>query len=107
MKYAPFVPFNDQILTGKRRDELIESIKREFWYYGIMEPDDKKDVLIKYGGKEIARLERSLQNKECEELYQTLQNKFNKYFTLKLNKHLACYLILRLKQREKKVSQNM
>ena len=37
-------------------------IERELRYFKITEPADKKDVLIIYKGKEIARLEKSLPN---------------------------------------------
>ena len=37
-------------------------IERELRYFKITEPADKKDALIIYKGKEIARLEKSLPN---------------------------------------------
>jgi hypothetical protein len=59
----------------------IEGIEREFRYFRITEPIDKKDVLLIYGGKEIVRLNKSLKNERAEELdeYAVLKNKLDKY----------------------------
>ena len=60
LRAQPFIPGDDQINTGKAWDDWIEEIEREFRYFRITDPLDKKDALIIYGGKEIARLEKSL-----------------------------------------------
>ena len=62
LKTQPFAPKDDQISTGKAWDEWLEEIEQELRYFKITEPADKKDALIIYGGKEIARLEKSLPN---------------------------------------------
>ncbi|VDI07357.1 Hypothetical predicted protein [Mytilus galloprovincialis] len=75
----------------------MESIEREFRYFRITEPADKKDALIIYGGKDISRLERSLRDEEGEDEYKVLKNKLNKYYLPKKNKHHARYLFLKMK----------
>lgn len=55
-----FVPGDNQINTGRAWDDWIKEIEREFRYFRITDPLDKKDALITYGGKEIARLEKGL-----------------------------------------------
>ena len=56
-------------------------------------------MLISYGGKEIARLEKSLPNLPGElDEYDKLKTKLNNYFTWKKNKHHARYLFLKLRQ---------
>ena len=97
LRSQQFVPSDDQLSTGKQWEEWIESIEREFRYFRITEPVDKKDALIIYGGKEIARLERSLQNEEGDDDYVILKNKLNKYFMPKRNKHHARYMFLKMK----------
>lgn len=57
-----FVPEDDQLTTGQAWDEWLEEIKREFRYFRITDPLDKKDALIIYGWKEIVWLEKSLPN---------------------------------------------
>ncbi|CAC5411117.1 unnamed protein product [Mytilus coruscus] len=84
-----FIQSDDQISSGKQWEEWLESIEREFRYFRITEPEDKKDALIIYGGKDISRLERSLRNEEGEDEYKILKNKLNKYFLPKRNKHHA------------------
>ena len=73
-------------------------IERELRYFKITEPADKKDALIIYKGKEIARLEKSLPNPPGElDEYDKLKTKLNNYFTPKKNKHHARYLFLKLR----------
>ena len=69
----------------------------ELRYFKISDPADKKDASIIYGGKEIARLVKSLPD-PLEDLntYDKLKTKLN-YFTPKKNKHHARYLFLKLR----------
>ncbi|CAC5418485.1 unnamed protein product [Mytilus coruscus] len=83
LRSQPFIASDDQISTGKQWEEWLESIEREFRYFRITEPEDKKDALIIYGGKDIARLERSLRNEEGEDEYKILKNKLNKCYVPK------------------------
>ncbi|CAC5357722.1 unnamed protein product [Mytilus coruscus] len=97
LRSQPFIASDDQISTGKQWEEWLESIEREFGYFRITEPEDKKDALIIYGGKDIARLERSLRNEEGEDEYNIFKSKLNKYYMPKRNKHHARYLFLKMK----------
>ena len=60
LRALPFRPSEDQLSTGKAWEEWLEDIEREFRYFRISSPADRKDAMIIYGGKEIARLEKSL-----------------------------------------------
>ena len=64
LKSQPFIPGDDPIVKGKAWDDWLEEIEREFGYFKITEPLDKKDALIIYGGKEIARLENVYQPRQ-------------------------------------------
>ena len=55
-----FIPGDDQINTGRAWDDWSEEIEREFRYFRFTGRLDMKDAVIIYGGKEIARLEKSL-----------------------------------------------
>lgn len=91
----------DQLLTGKAWEEWLEEIERKFRYFRINDPQDKKDALIIYGGKEIARLEKSLPDPTGEpNVYQKLRKKLNTYFLPKRNKHYALYVFLKMKPME-------
>ena len=98
LRASPFIPGDDQITTGRAWDDWIEEIEREFRYFKITDPIDKKDALIIYGGKEIARLEKSLPNPtDAMNDYEKLRKKLNDYFTPKKNKQYARYLFLKMK----------
>ena len=53
---------DDQLTTGKVLDEWLEEIEREFRFFHITDPVDKKDALLIYGRKEMSRFEKSLPN---------------------------------------------
>ncbi|XP_038054673.1 uncharacterized protein LOC119726895 [Patiria miniata] len=98
LKSQPFTHPDDQISTGNAWEEWLEGIEREFRYFKISSPIDKKDALIIYGGKEIARLEKSLPNPgDVDDVYEKLKTKLNSYYTPKKNKHHARYLFLKMR----------
>ena len=99
LRTLPFRPTEDQLLTGKLWEDWLESIEREFRFFRVANPLDRKDALIIYGGSEIARLEKSLPDpedprKELDE-YQKLRIKLNEYFLPKKNKHYARFIFLK------------
>ena len=99
LRALPFRPTEDQLSTGKLWEDWLESIEREFRFFRVANPLDRKDALIIYGGSKIARLEKSLPDpedprKELDE-YQKLRKKLNEYFLPKKNKHYARYIFLK------------
>lgn len=79
LRALPFTPTEDQLSTGKMWEEWLEEIECELRYFRITKPQDMKDALIIYGGREIARLERILLNPDdYKKLRQIL--KLNDYF---------------------------
>ena len=92
-----FVVPDDTNRVGKAWEEWLEGIEREFRYFRITEAVDKKDAIIIYGGKEIARLEKSLPDPETADVYLKLRTKLNDHFTPKKNKHHARYLFLKMR----------
>ena len=70
----------------------LEEIEREFRYFRINIPPDKKDALIIFGGREIAYLEKYLPEPDGKlDEYQKLREKLNTYFSPRKNKYLARY----------------
>lgn len=57
LKTLPFRPSKDQLSSEKLWEDWFEEIEREFCYFKIVNPQDKKDALILYEGQEISRLE--------------------------------------------------
>ena len=97
LKSPPFQPSSEQIQAGLDWEEWLEGIEREFRFFKINDPEDKKDAMIIYGGREIARLERSLPNPTDGNSYEKLRKKLNDYFTPKKNKHHARYNFLKMR----------
>ena len=100
LRALPVLPSEDQLSAGKAWEEWLDDIEREFRYFRISNPIDRKDALIIYGGKEIARLEKSLSDPadpdgEMND-YEKLRKKLNDYFSPKRNKHYARYMFLKM-----------
>ena len=94
-QHSHFVVPDETNRIGKAWEEWLEGIEREFRYFRITEAVDKKDAIIIYGGKEIARQEKSLPDQETADVYLKLRTKLNDHFTPKKNKHHARYLFLK------------
>ena len=58
---------------------------------------DKKDALIIYGGKQVAKLEKSLPNPEAGNPYEKLRTKLNNHYLPKKNRHYARYQFLKIR----------
>ena len=98
LRALPFRPTEDQLSVGKEWEEWLDAIEREFRYFRINSPADRKDALIIYGGTEIARLEKTLPDNDPDgnlDDYQKVTKKLNDYFLPKRNKHNARYIFLK------------
>ena len=91
----PFVVPDDTNRVGRAWEEWLEGIEREFRYFRITEAVDKKEAIINYGGKEVARLEKSLPDPETAGVYLKLRTKLDDHFTPKKNH--ARYLFLKMR----------
>ena len=101
LNIMPFRLPENQLDIGKDWEEWLEEIEREFRYFKITSPLDKKDAIIIFGGREIARLAKHLPDPDDphDELdeYTILRKKLNDYFTPKKNMHYARYLFLKMR----------
>ena len=99
LKAQPFMSSEDQISTGKAWEEWLEGIEREFRYFNISDPMSQKDAMIIFGGRELARLEKSLPDPTGPGLnvYTKLRTKLNDYFMPKRNKHYSRYQFLNMR----------
>lgn len=90
LRSLPFIAREEPCETGNAWEEWLEGIEREFRYFNIKDPVDKKDALIIYGGKEVARLEKNLPNLADSNTYEKLQTKLKNHYLPKKNKHYIC-----------------
>ena len=98
LRSTPFTSPEEICEIGKAWEDWLEAIEREFRYFKITDPEDKKDALIIYGGKEIARLEKSLPNPTDGNPYEKLKAKLNNHYLPKKNKHYARYQFLKTRR---------
>ena len=57
LNVRPFETTQNRDETANRWKKWLQNVERQFRYFGITEPDIKKDRLIIYGGQTLADLE--------------------------------------------------
>ena len=62
LRINPFTVDEDHIATGEKWDEWLDELEREMIFFRISDAADKKDAILIYGGVEIRRLDKSLQD---------------------------------------------
>lgn len=100
MRINPFTVAENHIATGEKWDEWLEKLEREMRYFRFIDAADNKDAMLIYGGVEIRRSDKSLQDpredpresNECTKL----KGKLTDYFAPKKNVHYARYLFLKM-----------
>lgn len=96
IKTLPFRPSEAQLFKGKAQEDWLEGIDREFRYFKISNPQDKRDAIIIYGGQGILWLEKSLPDPVDSELRNS-EKKLNDYVISKRNKNYSRYTFLKLR----------
>ncbi|XP_068670900.1 uncharacterized protein [Montipora foliosa] len=101
---TPFAIDRDPTNTANRWDKWKKDIERQFRFFGIHDPEVKKDGLIIYGGHDIADLEDSLPDVENKDPpadeYTKFIRKLDKHFLPKKNKDYARFQLGNLQQAE-------
>ena len=93
----PFKP-TDRLSVGKAWREWLEEIEREFRYYRINTPNDKKDALLIFGGRELRRLDKYLPDlADNLDEYQKIRKKLNDYYVPRRNIYFERYLFLKMR----------
>ena len=77
----PFTVDEDHIATGEKWDEWLDKLEREMRFFQIRDAVDMTDAMLIYGGLEIRRLEKSLQDPKEGDVYVKLRIKLNNYFS--------------------------
>ena len=80
LKIIPFTVDEDHIATGEKWDEWLDELEREMRFFRISDPEDKKDAMLIYGGVEIRRLDKSLEDPSNGDAYSKLKGKLTDYF---------------------------
>ena len=97
LRTPAFIAPEEPCATGNAWENWLEGIEREFRYFKITDPTDKKDALIIYGRKEVAKLEKSRPDPEEGNPYEKLRAKLNDHYLPKKNKHYSRYQFLKLR----------
>ena len=97
LKTLPFIIPENTNIVGKEWEEWLEGIIRELRYFTISDPIEDALITILYGGKDIARLEKSLPNPTEGNDYKKMKTKLNNNFNPKQNKYHTRYQFLEIK----------
>ena len=61
LRINPFTLAEDHLAAGEKWDEWHDELEQERRFFGISDPEDKKDAML-ICGSEISRSEKSLQD---------------------------------------------
>ena len=104
LNITPFAIAGDPTNTANRWAKWKKDIERQFCFFGIGDPQLKKDGLIIYGGRHIADLKDSLPDVESTgppaDEYTKFILKLDKHFLPKKNKDYARFQLGNLQQAE-------
>ena len=103
LNIAPFQLSRDSNDTAVRWAKWKKNIERQFRFFGIIDPQLKKDGLIIYGGQEIADLDDSIPDPTLEgeqNEYTQLIAKLDQHFLPKKNKDYARFKLGNLIQQD-------
>ena len=103
LNITPFQVTRDSNDTAIRWAKWKQNIERQFRFFGIEDPQLKKDGLIIYGGQEIADLDDSIPDPTLEgeqNEYTRLIYKLDQYFLPKKNKDYARFKLGNLVQQD-------
>ena len=102
LNVRPFQINENRTETASNWEKWLQNIEKQFRYFGINDPETKKDGLIIYGGQIIADLEDTLlelTGKEAgQDAYGQIVKKLNRYFLPKKNKDFAIFQFGNLQQ---------
>ena len=88
---------DDYLATGEKWEEWLEELERELRFFRIRTPEDKRDVVLIFGGKEIRRLHKCLQDPNGDDIYTRLKSKLTSYFVPMKNVHYARHVFLKMR----------
>lgn len=97
----PFVKRADNNDTAVQWQKYKKEIERQFRFFGISDPETKKDGLSIYGGQDIVDIEDALPDptsNEGDDAYTILIRKIDQHFLPKQNKDFARFQMSELKQ---------
>ena len=97
----PFVKQTDHNETAVRWGKYKKDMERQFRFFGITDPELKKDGLLIYGGEDLIDIEDSLPDpptQENDDAYKILIRKIDNHFMPKKNKDFARFQMSELKQ---------
>ena len=108
LNITPFVIDRDPTNAANRWDKWKKDIERQLRFFGIQDPELKKDGLIIYGGRDIADLKDSLQDVESTDPpadeYMKFIRKLDKHFLPKKNKDYARFQLGNLQQEDESLA---
>ena len=99
LRIMPFRAPKNRLSCGIAWKKWLDNTERQFRFFRIEHPSDKKDALMIYGGKQLAYLEKYLPeaNTKLDE-YERLKKKLNGYFVPKRSKFYERYLFNKTRQ---------
>ena len=101
LNIKPFIKQADANDTAVRWQRYKKDIERQFRFFGITDPETKKDGLLIYGGEDLTDVDEALpdpSDQDGDDAYSTLIRKLDNHFMPKKNKDFARFQLSEMKQ---------
>ena len=99
LRIIPFRAPNNRLSCGIAWKKWLENTERQFRFFRIESPQDKKDAILIYGGRELTYLENTLPETNSKlDVYEALKKKLNDHFVPKRSKYYKRYLFNKMRQ---------
>ena len=101
----PFQLTEGMMASGRNWERWLKDFKRQAQYYGIRDPEEKKQAILVFGGREVTICEDSRPDLDNNrDVYERMVEKLNNHFVPRKNKHHARF---RLQQNQQKSHQTI
>lgn len=94
----PFIKQTDNNDTAVKWQKYKKEIERQFRFFGITNPETKKDGLLIYGGQDLVDVDDALPDPTDDDAYKILIRQIDNHFIPKKNKDFARFQLSELKQ---------
>ena len=101
LNIKPFIKQADANDTAVRWQRYKKDIERQFRFFGITDPETKKDGLLIYGGEDLTDFDEALpdpSDQDGDDAYTILIRKLDNHFMPKKNKDFARFQLSEMKQ---------
>ena len=99
LNLQPFQLTEDIMASEQNWERQFKDFERQAQYYGIRDPEEKKQALLVFGGREVTICEDSLTDLDNGDVYERMVQKLNNHFVPRNNTRHARFILRQNQQK--------